>query len=281
MTRPLRLEFPGAVYHITARGNRKVDIYLDDTDRLVWLQTLAEVCSQADFAVYAFCQMGNHYHLLLETINGNLARGMRQLNGVYSQYFNRRHKLVGHVFQGRYHALLVQDESYLLDVARYVVLNPVRAQLINMPEDWPWSSYRMTQGTVEPPGWLDTDSLLSRLASDRQAARLEYQRFVLAGIGQPSPMTQARNRLLLGDGQFASQIQSNAPECSLGGISRSQRSILAPSLYTFQQQFSDQKEAIARAYASKAYSIAEIARHFNISPATASRAIQFWNKTRP
>jgi REP element-mobilizing transposase RayT len=280
MTRPLRLEFPGALYHVTARGDRKVDIYLDDTDRLVWLQTLAEVCSQTDFVVFAFCLMRNHYHVLLETINGNLAKGMRQLNGVYSQYFNRRHKLVGHVFQGRYQALLVQDESYLLEVARYVVLNPVRAKLINMPGDWPWSSYCMKLGTVEPPNWLDTDSLLSRLASDRKEAHLAYQRFVLAGIGQHSPMIQARNRLLLGDGQFASQIQSNATERSLTGISRSQRSMLVPSLDTFQLQFSDHKEAIARAYASKAYSIAEIARHFNISPATVSRAIQSRNKTR-
>lgn len=137
MNRPLRIEFPGALYHITSRGDRKVGVYLDDTDRAVWLQTLADVCAQSNYVVHAFCQMTNHYHLLLETIDGNLSDGMRQLNGVYSQYFNRRHDLVGHVFQGRYKAILVQKESYLLELARYIVLNPVRAKLVTDAANWP------------------------------------------------------------------------------------------------------------------------------------------------
>ena len=100
MTRPLRLEFSGALYHVTSRGDRRGDIYRDDDDRIAWLAVLSETCSRYNFVVHAFCQMTNHYHLLIETIDGDLGRGMRQLNGAYSQYYNRRHRLVGHVFQG-------------------------------------------------------------------------------------------------------------------------------------------------------------------------------------
>lgn len=114
MARPLRLEFAGALYHVTSRGVRREDIYRGDDDRREWLEVLGAVCSRFNWVVHGYCQMSNHYHLLLETVDGNLARGMRQLNGLYTQSFNRRHGLVGHLFQGRYKAILVQKESYLL-----------------------------------------------------------------------------------------------------------------------------------------------------------------------
>ena len=118
MTRPLRLEFAGALYHVTSRGDRRGAIYRDDTDRLAWQEVLEHVCERHHFIVHSFCQMSNQYHLLVETIEANLSQGMRQLNGVYTQHFNRRHKLVGHVLQGRYKAILLQKENYLLELAR-------------------------------------------------------------------------------------------------------------------------------------------------------------------
>ena len=136
MTRPLRLEFPGALYQFTSRGDRRGTIYRDDTDRLAWQEVLALVCERYHFVVHNFCQMSNHYHLLVETVEANLSQGTRQLNGVYTQHFNRRHKLVGHVLQGRYQAILVQQENYLLELARYIVLNPVRAHMVVSPDDW-------------------------------------------------------------------------------------------------------------------------------------------------
>jgi putative transposase len=123
MARPLRIEYPGAVYHITSRGDRQESIYLDDEDREAFLSVLGDVCSRFNWVVYAYCLMDNHYHLLIETPQGNMARGMRQLNGVYTQRFNRRHEQVGHLFQGRYEAILVQKETYLLELSRYIVLN--------------------------------------------------------------------------------------------------------------------------------------------------------------
>ena len=127
MSRPLRIEFAGAVYHVTSRGNGRKPIFRDDVDRRSFLEVLHKVNQRHHWICHAYCLMTNHYHLVIETPEGNLSRGMRQLNGVYTMYFNRRHRTVGHVFQGRFKAILVERESYLLEVCRYVVLNPVRA----------------------------------------------------------------------------------------------------------------------------------------------------------
>lgn len=142
MSRPLRIEFPDALYHVTARGDRRENIFEDDVDRRVFLDTFSQVVTQFNWLCYAWCLMGNHYHLLIQTPDGNLSSGMRQLNGVYTQASNRRHQRVGHVFQGRFKAILVDSDAYLLELARYVVLNPVRAGMVEGAQDWPWSSCR-------------------------------------------------------------------------------------------------------------------------------------------
>ncbi|HRF06945.1 transposase, partial [Accumulibacter sp.] len=170
MARPLRLEFAGALYHVTSRGDRREDIFLDDDDRVDWLEVLGTVCARFNWVVHAFCQMTNHYHLLVETVDGKLSAGMRQLNGLYTQRFNRRHGLVGHLFQGRYKAILVQKEAYLLELTRYVVLNPLRARMVESLEDWPWSSFPFLIGRAAPPPWLDADWLLGQFGSQRGSA---------------------------------------------------------------------------------------------------------------
>ena len=126
MTRPLRLEYAGALYHLTARGNAQAAIYLEDSDRHLFLELLGKEVKQQRWVCYAYCLMDNHYHLLIETPEANLVSGMRRLNGVYTQAFNRRHQRVGHVFQGRYKSILVDKDSYLQELCRYIVLNPVR-----------------------------------------------------------------------------------------------------------------------------------------------------------
>ena len=152
MSRPLRIEYAGALYHVTARGDNKADIYLDDGDREQFLVTLEEVCRRFNWVLHTYCLMDNHYHLLIETPESNLSLGMRQLNGVYTQRFNRKHGRVGHVFQGRFKSILVQKESYLLELARYIVLNPVRARMVRSAKNWPWSSYQATIGEAAPKG---------------------------------------------------------------------------------------------------------------------------------
>ena len=152
MSRPLRLEFPNALYHVTSRGDRREDIYEDDEDREVFLDILGDVVTDYNWLRHGHCLMSNHYHLILETLDGNLSKGMRQLNGVFTQASNRRHQRSGHLFQGRYKAILVDKDSYLLELARYVVLNPVRATgMVRRIEGWPWSSYPAMVGFTAVP----------------------------------------------------------------------------------------------------------------------------------
>jgi len=168
MARPLRIEFEGALYHVTSRGNKKEAIYLNDMDRLIFLKVLSDVCQRYNWVCHAYCLMTNHYHLLIETPDANLSVGMRHLNGVYTQKFNFHHGRVGHVYQGRYKGILVEKEAHLLELARYVVLNPVRARMVSEAEDWRWSSYRATSGMVKSPGFLSVDWLLS-VFGDKQS----------------------------------------------------------------------------------------------------------------
>ena len=158
MARPLRIEYAGALYHVTSRGDGREEIYLQDDDRAMFLGVLGEVCRRFNWMVHAYCLMGNHYHLLVETPDSNLSKGMRHLNGVYTQRFNRNQGRVGHVFQGRFKAILVEKENYLLELARYIVLNPVRARMVRSAKEWPWSSYGATAvlSDARLPGFMST-----------------------------------------------------------------------------------------------------------------------------
>jgi len=172
LARLLRLEFAGALYHVTARGNERHTIFLGDgtTDRVRFLEVLGDVCKRFNWICHAYCLMSNHYHLLIETPEANLSRGMRQLNGVYTQYVNRAHERIGHLFQGRFKGILVEKESYLLELARYIVLNPVRAGMVRAPGEWPWSSYLATAEEEVSPPFLTTDWLLRAFADSRGRA---------------------------------------------------------------------------------------------------------------
>jgi putative transposase len=274
MTRPLRLEFAGALYHVTSRGDRKNLIFRDDSDRLAWLSMLAKACKRFHFVVHSFCQMGNHYHLLIETMDGELAAGMRQFNGAYSQYFNRRHDLVGHVLQGRYKAILVQKESYLLELSRYVVLNPLRAGIVASLHDWIWSSYPYFMRTEGKPSWLETDWLLGQFGTDRAAARQAFHAFILDGRGLLSPLRDVRHQMLLGDSGFIAKHRNAVEPDKLEGFTRAQRRAAALPLAEYAEQYGRSDEAIARAYASTAYTMQEIADYFGVSARTAGRIVK-------
>jgi REP element-mobilizing transposase RayT len=274
MARPLRLEFAGGIYHVTSRGDRREDIYLDDDDRADWLEVLDKVCGRFNWVVHAYCQMTNHYHLLVETVEGNLSKGMRYLNGQYTQRFNRRHKVVGHLFQGRYKAILVQKDAYLLELTRYVVLNPVRAGMVDELEDWRWSSYPAIVGLEASPEWLDTDWLLSQFAKYRKTAIKRYQQFILEGKSLSSPLNNVRHQLLLGDDSFVNQYLGEKKPEELRELSRAHRRSLAQPLSEYQKLYGERNEAMARAYLSGAYTMAEIGEHFGVHYMTVSRAVR-------
>ena len=164
----------GGLYHITSRGDRREVIYDDDEDREKWLEILGNVCKRFNWRSHAFCLMDNHYHVVIETAEANLSQGMRQCNGVYTQYYNKQHGRVGHVFQGRYKAILVERDAYLLELARYVVLNPIRAHMIKNIDEWKWSSYKAMIGEVNAQPWLETDWILGQFAKRRKIAIRKY-----------------------------------------------------------------------------------------------------------
>ena len=207
MARPLRIEFSGAVYHITARGNARQAIFLDDEDRDSFLRVLGKVVSRFDLLLHAYCLMDNHYDLLVETPKANLSKALRQLNGVYTQAFNRRHGKVGPVLQGRFKSILVDKDRYLLQLARYVALNPVRAKLVKKPDAYRWSSFRATVGLDPAPVFLTVDWVLSQFAKQRAAGQRRYWRFVLEGVGEVSPWEQLQGQILLGGAKFVASLR--------------------------------------------------------------------------
>ena len=274
MARPLRLEFAGALYHVTSRGDHQEDIFRSEDDRQDWLVVLGIVCDRFNWVVHAFCLMTNHYHLLLETVDGNLSKGMRQLNGLYTQRFNRRHHLVGHLFQGRYKAILVQKEAYLLELSRYIVLNPLRANMVNILEDWLWSSYSIVTGHEAAPVWLDTDWLLGQFGTERSKALLGYREFVMSGRGVASPLQSVRHQLLLGDDAFVKNHSQNREGETLREVSKAHRKSVALSLDEYLTHHPDRDTAMAQAYRTGAYTMAEIGEHFGVHYMTVSRAVR-------
>jgi putative transposase len=272
MARPLRIEFPGALYHVTSRGDGQEDIYRGDTDRQAFLAVFGEVCERFNWWAHAYCLMTNHYHLLVETPDGNLSKGMRQLNGVYTQRFNAEHGRCGHVFQGRYKAIIVQKEAYLTELSRYVVLNPVRAGMVARPEDWPWSSYRATLGDLPCPPWLRRDWLLATFGEIEAAAVAAYRRFVEDGIGEPGPWEQLRHQVFLGSGTFVEGVRRKLPpDRDLAEIPRAQRRREPKPLFEYARSHHDRDEAIAAAYASGGYTLKEIGAFFGLHYAQVSR----------
>jgi putative transposase len=277
MARPLRLEFAGALYHVTARGNELRSIFLGDADgdRAAFLDVLGATCERFNWLVHAYCLMTNHYHLLVETPDANLSKGMRQLNGVFTQSVNRAHARVGHLFQGRFKAILVERDSYLLELSRYVVLNPVRAGMVAAPGDWPWSSYRAMAGEVPAPGWLETDAVLRVFAEERTTAVTGYRRFVAEGIGAASPWQALKGQIYLGSEQFVERMQARVhPGRPLREIPKRQRRALAQPLADYAARYADRDRATAEAYRSGAYSMQAIAEYFGVSRMTVSRAVK-------
>lgn len=279
MSRPLRLSFPGAIYHLTSRCNARAAIYLDDGDKQRFLDLLASCVEKFNWICHAYCLMDNHYHLLIETPDANLQTGMRQLNGVYTQQFNRRHARVGHVFQGRYKAILVDKDSYLLELCRYVVLNPVRATMVSLPEQYDWSSYSAMMGSQQGASWLSTDWILSQFSSRKSIARKRYQQFVLKGIGQASPWSQLKGQVLLGSENFVESLRPYIQDAEkLNEVPRAQRLLDRPTLADL---FENNKELvktkrddkIRAAHLQHGYNLIEIGRFLELHYSTVSRIV--------
>lgn len=207
MARELRIEFPGALYHITSRGNAGKTIYRSDEDREIFLRILGKVVTRYRFIIHAYCLMGNHYHLLIETPDANLSIGMQYLNGVYAQAFNSRNEHTGHLYQGRFKAILADREDYLLELARYIVLNPVKVGMAKEPSSYKWSSYLETIGKRKVPRFLDIEFILALFSEDKQTARRMFEEFVLEGLHHEISFA-IRGKVLIGDDLYIDKIQN-------------------------------------------------------------------------
>ena len=281
MARPLRIEFPGAVYHVTARGDRREPIFVDDKDRAALLEIAGQALSRFDAEALSYCLMGNHYHFVLHTRQANLSLLMRHINGVYTQTFNRRHDKVGHLFQGRFKAIIVDRDAYLLEVCRYVDLNPVRARAVRKPAAWAWSSYKAHVGLAEVPVWLDSPGLHGyllgrpvRTEADRKRAAGRYERLV-ASVPDASLWDSAlRQQIYLGDEDFVERMQAlaaprNSTDEDIPKIQRRK----AKTLTQWLASCATREEALYNAYTQGAMTMSAIARELDLSISRVSRLI--------
>jgi putative transposase len=264
VSRPLRILIPGGLYHIITRGNARAKVFLDETDFAAFLELSGSSVRRFGWICHAYCVLDNHYHLVIETPRPNLPVGMRQLNGVYAQRFNRRHDRCGHVFQARYRSILVEKEAYLLDLCRYVVLNPVRAGICDEPAAYRWSSYRASAGLARPEPWLTSDWVLGHFGPGRHTAQRRYREFVADGIGEALHVCGER----LGDQAFLRDRFGFEPP--LAEIPRRQ---IEPLRRPLAELFATAELPIATAHRDYDYALREIADYLGCHYSTVSRRL--------
>ena len=291
MARPLRIEYPGAFYHVTARGNERKDIFRDERDRERFFVYLETAVFRYNAVIHAYCLMNNHYHLLMSTPAGNLSQIMRHINGAYTVYFNKRHHRFGHLFQGRYKAILVDADEYAGELSRYIHLNPVRAGVAHLPEGYPWTSYLNYIGKKKAPGWQTTDWLLRYFGKAPAEAQRKYRTFVEAKIGaaEENPLKEAIASTILGGPDFIEEIKGNY----LVGRKRN-RDVPAVAALTRQapQKIAERvrlefqgkpgharKVAIYLSHRFSGLSLKEIGKHFGISESAVSQASRRFEST--
>jgi REP element-mobilizing transposase RayT len=264
VARPLRLEVADGIYHLIARGNERREIYRDERDRLSFLEILQATLTRYRWRCLGYCLMSNHYHLLVRTPEPNLARGMRDLNGVYAQAFNRRHGRVGHLFQGRYRAILVEKEEQLLATIAYVARNPVRAGMCASADAYRWSSHCAVLG-LHPPGLLALGELLAYFAADRASARRRYRELVEATLDESA---LHGNGVIAGSDSF---VRAHLRDVTSDReVPASQRRLPLPPLPELLASRSTAD--IADAYA-RGYTMPAIARELGVHPSTVSRRL--------
>ena len=283
MARPLRIEFPGAIYHVTSRGDRREPIFEDDEDRRTFLAVVAQATERFDATVLAYCLMDNHYHFVIHTRRANLSRLMQQLNGVYTQAYNRRHGKVGHLLQGRFKGILVDENAYMLEVCRYVDLNPVRARMVRDPGKWPWSSYGAHTGQVPSPAWLDSAAvhgyLLGRDAStsaDRRKAALRYAALVSAGKGVRLWDEALAHQIFLGGAEFVKRMQALAERepAATKDIPRQQWRAPAMPIDFYLKRSKNRDAGICEAVRVGQHSMTDIANALGLSVSRVSRIVR-------
>lgn len=277
MSRPVRIEYPGAHYHVTSKGVDQRAVFIDDEDRAVFLNVIDNVVSRFGWLLHSYVLMDNHYHLVVEVPGANLSKGMRQLNGVYTQHFNRRHGTDGSLFQGRFRSILFEPQSYLLPLCRHVVLNPVRIGNSSTPHNWRWSSYRATAGVSNAPGYLHTEAILANFGKRPREAQKKYKEYIKEGVGQASPLDERAAQVLLGSPAFINEMQPilNGEKLAKRGPkpARRRRSLSALFKNVDEKSRAERNELIRRAHIEHSYTLMEIGAHLGLHYTTVSKVV--------
>lgn len=277
MSRPVRIEFPGACYHVTTRGIEGRTIFKDKDDRGVLLNVLQGVVDRFGWMLHSYVVMDDHYHLVVEVPGANLSKGMRQLNGVYTQLFNRRHGEDGPIFQGRFKSVLFEKQQYLLPLCRHVVLNPVRTGSPGLLQKYRWSSHRAMAGDVKPPSYLHREDVLDGLAKRTYDAERKYKQYVKEGIGGGSPLELRSNQVLLGTPRFIREMQPilNGEKLAKRGPKRAKRRrslrVLFKQIDSMDRR--ERNEQIREAHLEHGYTLMEIGDFLGLHYTTVSKVV--------
>ena len=275
MTRSLRIEYPGAFYHITSRGNARQNIFKTKRDYIEFLNILTENFKRYNWECYAYCLMSNHYHLLIKTLDPNLSQGMRQINGVYTQKFNFLHKTVGHVFQGRYKAILVDEEKYFYELIRYIVLNPVRAKLVKSPDNFLWSSHReMLKESRD--NICESEKILDKFENLK-----EYKKFINQKTEESDVWEDLKGGIVLGSFDFVDRIKGyiKKERKRSKAINKKERYVGRKSLekiFNKKEHLSLEKRnaLIYKAHVDYGYTLSEIGRYLDLDNSTIGRIVK-------
>jgi REP element-mobilizing transposase RayT len=278
MSRPLRIEYAHAFYHITSRGNARGKIFLNEKDYKTFLTIFSDAIKRYNWICYSYCLMPNHYHLLIETPDANLSQGMRQLNGVYTQKFNYFHHRVGHIFQGRFKAILAEKESYIGELVRYITLNPVRAKLVKTPSQWKWSGHAEIIGKTKPTGCVDIKRALKIFSHNSNQAKKNYIDFINEKF-TGNLWDELKGGVLLGTMEFAEKMSIHLRKnIQSKEIPRRERWAHRPKLTDiFKEEGMDKakrNKLIYRAYVDYGYSLSEIGRQLGLHYSAISKVIK-------
>ncbi|MFN3238117.1 MAG: transposase [Pseudomonadales bacterium] len=277
MSRPVRIEFPGANYYVTSRGLNDKLVFKDNEDRAVFLNVLAGVVERFNWLLHSYVMLDSHYHLVVECPKANLSKGMRQLNGVYTQHFNRRHEDDGPLFQGRFRSVLFEPTEYLLPLCRHAVMNPVRLELAGSAQQYRWSSHRAMAGQIQSPAFLTTDRVLGHFGKREKDNQKKYKEFVKAGATAESPLNERSGQVLLGSPKFIAEMQPilNGEKLAKRGPKRAQRRRSLPVLFKNIDNKTrvERNELIRKAHIDHSYTLMEIGEFLGLHYTTVSKVV--------
>ena len=277
MSRPVRIEFPGAVYHVSSKGRGSQIVFDDVIDKGAFLNILDSVVTRFNWLVHSYVLMSDHYHLVVEISEPNLSKGMRQLNGVYTQHVNRRHLQGGAIFQGRFKSILLEKEKYLLPVCRHVVTNPNRAEFSSSFNSFKWSSYRALSGQVKTPEFLHTKDVLDYFGSPKKTAQKRYREYIKEGLEEDSPLKQRSNQVLLGSDRFLKEMQpflkgERLTKKGPKAVKR-RRSLIALFKKVNEKPRSERNRLMKKAHVDFGYTLMDIGDHLGLHYTTVSKVI--------